>query len=136
MTAEDLSRWLAEAAAQLSADARAAVVSLGSAAAAERGALHGLCGELRGRVSELGRDLDAFMRRQAIKVDTQVCGMGCGVWGMGCGVWSVECGDTSEQRRKRQTRSLYGQAPLQLQHRRCIAFDLVQMQMQRCGGTR
>ena len=76
MTAEDLSRWLAEAAAQLSTDARAAVVSLGSSAAAEREMLHGLCGELRGRVSELGRDLDVFMRRQAIKVDTQVGGVG------------------------------------------------------------
>lgn len=59
----------------MSVDARAALLSLSSSSAAEREAMHGLCGQLEDEVSGLGEDLDVFMRRQSIKVETQVSGL-------------------------------------------------------------
>ena len=61
---------------QMSVDTRAAVQSLSSSSAAGRDAMHGLCGQLEDDVSGLGEDLDVFMRRQSIKVETQVSGSG------------------------------------------------------------
>ncbi|GAX75359.1 hypothetical protein CEUSTIGMA_g2803.t1 [Chlamydomonas eustigma] len=71
-SSDELSRWMMEATAQITADARSALRSMGSAMVWERKAVHDFCGTLQATVADLGTDVESFMRRQAIKIETQV----------------------------------------------------------------
>ncbi|KAG2448660.1 hypothetical protein HYH02_006017 [Chlamydomonas schloesseri] len=72
LSMDELTRWLGEAASTLTASARAGAASASAAAARERAAMGRVADELAAAVSGLADDNDTFMRRHAIKVDTQV----------------------------------------------------------------
>ena len=72
LTAEELSCWVAEAVSQISVGSRAALLSLRSSSAQQSISMQKIFQDLRDGFSEMGLTLDSFMRRQAIKVDTQV----------------------------------------------------------------
>ncbi len=74
--ADELGRWLAEATAQVTASARAGMAAAAAAGASERAALGSLADEMEAAVGGLAQDHDTFMRRHAIKVETQVRGLG------------------------------------------------------------
>lgn len=57
---------------QLSSGARAAAATLASAASFEREGLGELAGSLHSVVDSMSMDVEMFLRRQAIKVETQV----------------------------------------------------------------
>lgn len=69
---DEVSRWLVEAAAQLTASGRAGVAAAGAAGSREREALGRLSDDLEAAVGALAAEHDTFMRRHAIKVETQV----------------------------------------------------------------
>jgi hypothetical protein len=71
-SSDELSRWMTEAVAQITAEARAALLNMGTAMIQERKAVHGFCSELQATVLGLGADVKSFMRRQAIRIETQV----------------------------------------------------------------
>ncbi|GFR41313.1 hypothetical protein Agub_g1995, partial [Astrephomene gubernaculifera] len=72
LSMDELGRWLAEAAVQLSASARAGMWAAAAAGQRERAALQRLGGELAGAVAGLAHEQDTFMRQHAIKVETQL----------------------------------------------------------------
>ncbi|KAG1663405.1 hypothetical protein FOA52_011683, partial [Chlamydomonas sp. UWO 241] len=72
LTADELTRWLGEAVLSLSAGARAAASALAASGAEERAGLGELAGSLHAVVDGMSMDVETFLKRQAIKVETQV----------------------------------------------------------------